>query len=114
MRFLSSGALLNGSDTRRDRISPTGRTGILDVVEASYPPGWEERDGALERTFELRAFPDAIDFVNRVAALAEEADHHPDIAIHYRRVTLRLWTHSKAAITDRDVDLALRIDALDA
>ena len=83
-------------------------------MDSTHPPGWTERDGALERTFELGTFMEAIDFVNRVAALAEEADHHPTIGVDYRRVTLRLWTHSESAITDREVDLALRIDALHA
>ncbi len=81
-------------------------------MDSTYPPGWDERDGAVERTFEFGSFMEGIDFVNRVAALAEQADHHPDIAIGYRRVTLRLRTHSRDAITERDVDLAGRINAL--
>jgi 4a-hydroxytetrahydrobiopterin dehydratase len=70
--------------------------------------GWLEVDGALEQTFELPSFADAIAFVNRVAELAEAANHHPDIAVSYRRVTLRWWTHSAGAITERDRDLAAR------
>jgi 4a-hydroxytetrahydrobiopterin dehydratase len=81
-------------------------------VGEGYPSGWSERDGALERTVEFPTFMDGIAFVNRVAALAEEANHHPDIAIHYRTVTLRLWTHTAQAITERDVRLAERIDQL--
>jgi 4a-hydroxytetrahydrobiopterin dehydratase len=73
---------------------------------------WIETDGALERTVELASFPAAIEFVNRVAALAEEANHHPDIAISYRKVTLRWTTHSAGAITDRDRDLAEQTNAL--
>ncbi|HSP71096.1 MAG TPA: 4a-hydroxytetrahydrobiopterin dehydratase [Gaiellaceae bacterium] len=74
----------------------------------SVPDGWQEQDGALEREFELPSFPDAIAFVNRVAELAEAENHHPDIAISYRRVTLRWTTHSAGGITDRDRDLAER------
>lgn len=74
----------------------------------SVPEGWQERDGALEREFELPSFPEAITFVNRVAELAEAENHHPDIAISYRRVTLRWTTHSAGGITDRDRDLAAR------
>jgi len=70
------------------------------------PEGWSEVDGALERTFDLPSFAAAITFVNRVADLAEAADHHPDIAISYRRVTLRWWTHTAGGITDRDRELA--------
>jgi 4a-hydroxytetrahydrobiopterin dehydratase len=50
--------------------------------------------------------------VNRVGELAESANHHPDIAIHYNRVVLRWWTHSAGGITDRDRDLAAQVDAL--
>jgi 4a-hydroxytetrahydrobiopterin dehydratase len=73
---------------------------------------WHEIDGALERTFELGSFGDAIAFVNRVASLAEAEDHHPDIAIAYRKVTLRWTTHSAGGITDRDRTLALRSNGL--
>jgi 4a-hydroxytetrahydrobiopterin dehydratase len=69
---------------------------------------WIEADGALERTFELPSFREAIAFVNRVAGLAEEANHHPDIAVSYRRVTLRWTPHSQGGITPRDHELAAR------
>lgn len=69
---------------------------------------WIEANGALERTFELPSFREAIAFVGRVADLAEEANHHPDIAISYRKVTLRWTTHSEGGITERDHDLAAR------
>ncbi|HVM57345.1 MAG TPA: 4a-hydroxytetrahydrobiopterin dehydratase [Gaiellaceae bacterium] len=74
--------------------------------------GWDEVDGALERTFELGSFAEAIAFVNRVAELAERENHHPHVAIDFRRVTLRWWTHSAAAITERDRKLAAACDAL--
>jgi len=76
------------------------------------PTDWREVDGALQRTFELDTFPAALDFVNRVGALAEEEDHHPDIAISYREVTLRWWTHTAGGITDRDRELAAKTDEL--
>ena len=69
-------------------------------------------DGALERTWELPSFAEAIAFVNRVAEVAEEANHHPDIVISYRKVTLRYWTHSAGAITDQDVAEAARVGSL--
>ncbi|HEY6029630.1 MAG TPA: 4a-hydroxytetrahydrobiopterin dehydratase [Gaiellaceae bacterium] len=78
----------------------------------SIPDGWQERDEALEREFELPSFPEAIAFVNRVAELAEAENHHPDIAISYRRVTLRWTTHSAGGITDRDRELAERSSKL--
>ena len=70
------------------------------------PEGWTEVDKALERTFKFGSFVDSLAFVNRVGELAEAEDHHPDIAIHYDKVTLRWWTHTAGGITDRDRDLA--------
>ena len=67
---------------------------------------WTEVDKALERTFQLDSFVDALAFVNRVGELAEAENHHPDIAIHYDKVTLRWWTHTADGITDRDRELA--------
>ncbi len=67
---------------------------------------WTEVDNALERTFQLDSFVDAIAFVNRVGELAEAENHHPDIAIHYDKVTLRWSTHTAGGITDRDRELA--------
>jgi 4a-hydroxytetrahydrobiopterin dehydratase len=78
----------------------------------SVPEGWLVVDDALEQTFELPSFPEAIGFVNRVAELAEAENHHPDLAISYKQVTLRWTTHSEGGITDRDRDLAVRSAAL--
>ena len=76
------------------------------------PPGWAEVDGALERQFRFESFGDALAFVNRIGELAEDEDHHPDIAIHWNRVTLRWWTHVADAITQRDRELARRTNEL--
>ena len=73
---------------------------------------WREVDGALEQTYELPSFAEAIAFVNRIAELAEAENHHPDITVAHRSVTLRWRTHSAAAITDRDRALARQSDAL--
>ena len=81
-------------------------------METPYPAGWSEVDGALERTFKFRDFAEALAFVNRVGEAPEAADHHPVVAIHWNRVTLRWWTHTKNAITERDVELARRTNEL--
>jgi 4a-hydroxytetrahydrobiopterin dehydratase len=81
-------------------------------MTVSAPEGWTVVDGALQRTFEFESFPAAIDFVNRLAEVAEAENHHPDISIHYRQVTLRWWTHSQNAITERDRALAERSTAI--
>ena len=72
----------------------------------SVPEGWREEDDALVREFELASFPAAIEFVRRLAELAERENHHPDIEIHYNKVVLRWWTHTAGGITDRDRELA--------
>ena len=76
------------------------------------PEGWAEIDGALEREFRFRDFAEALAFVNRVGEAAEAANHHPDVEIHWNRVTLRWRTHSESAITERDVALAARTNEL--
>jgi len=81
-------------------------------VTQPVPEGWDEVDGALERSFRFETFTAAIAFVTAVASLAEQENHHPDIAISYRDVTLRWRTHSADAITDRDRELAERSAAL--
>ena len=73
---------------------------------AGADPDWSEAGGALERTFEFASFAAAIAFVNRLAELAERENHHPDIAVNYRTVTVRWTTHSAGGITDRDRELA--------
>jgi 4a-hydroxytetrahydrobiopterin dehydratase len=67
---------------------------------------WTEQDAALTREFELDSFPAAISFVDRLAELAESENHHPDIDIRYRRVTVRWTTHSEGGITEKDREMA--------
>ena len=74
-------------------------------------PGWVREGEAIRRRYALGTFAQAIAFVNRVAALAEEADHHPDILVQYDRVTLTLSSHDAGGLTERDFRLAARIDA---
>ncbi len=77
-------------------------------------PGWslEENAKRLTRRFEFADFRKAIEFVNRVADVAEEQGHHPDIAIHYNKVDLVLWTHKIGGLHENDFILAARIDRL--
>jgi 4a-hydroxytetrahydrobiopterin dehydratase len=73
---------------------------------------WEEREGALVREFELGSFRDAMAFVDRIAELAEAENHHPDIDIRHRRVTVRWTTQSAGGVTERDRELAERTSGL--
>lgn len=75
-------------------------------------PQWSFRDRAIEREFKFKDFREAIEFVNKVAALSEAADHHPDIFISYNRVRLALSTHKVAALSCKDFVLAKQIDPL--
>jgi 4a-hydroxytetrahydrobiopterin dehydratase len=75
---------------------------------------WKEQDNALVREFEFESFPQAIAFVDRLAEVAESENHHPDIDIRYRKVTVRWTTHSEGGITERDRAMAERTSALAA
>lgn len=72
----------------------------------TVPEHWSEIDGKLVRELEFGDFLGAIAFVNRLADLAEAENHHPDIEIAYRKVTVRWWTHTAGGVTDRDRVLA--------
>lgn len=75
-------------------------------------PGWEARDGKLQRTFDHKDFVAAMAFVNAMAALAEAEGHHPDFCVHYRRVDVSVWTHAIGGLSENDFILAAKIDAL--
>ena len=74
-------------------------------------PGWERDGDSIVTTVALPTFPDAIAVVDRVAVLAEQADHHPDIDIRWRNLTFRCSTHSAGGITAKDLRLAAEISA---
>ena len=77
-------------------------------------PLWTLGEGAtrLSRRFEFRDFLQAMEFVNRVAQGAETEGHHPDIAIHWNKVDLVLWTHAIGGLHENDFILAAKIDRL--
>ena len=74
-------------------------------------PGWAREGDEIVKWYELPSFPTAIDFVGRIADLAEAADHHPDLDIRYRRLRVALSTHDAGGLTQKDVDLATQIEA---
>jgi 4a-hydroxytetrahydrobiopterin dehydratase len=90
------------------------RTALLDEAEVrdalAELPGWELREGRLVKEFICQDFLDALRFVERVAVPAETMNHHPDVFIHWREVTLSLWTHAAGGITTRDIRLARAIE----
>ena len=91
-----------------------GTTGKLNTESVrgwlSTREGWKRRSNKLTKDFEFGSFRDSIVFVNRVATLADQLDHHPDIDIRYTTVTLTLSTHESGGITEKDLALAAQID----
>ena len=83
---------------------------ILEKLPAAK--GWDRLGDMLVRSWQFPSFRRALEFVNQVAALAEKADHHPDIVLSYRDVRLELSTHSDGGLTTRDFDFASEINAL--
>jgi 4a-hydroxytetrahydrobiopterin dehydratase len=73
--------------------------------------GWTLDGDAIRKQYTFADFPQAIAFVNRIAPDAERADHHPDILINYKRVTLTYSTHDEGGLTERDFAGAAMADA---
>ena len=74
--------------------------------------GWTLEGDAIKKQYTFKDFPAAIAFVNRLAPEAEKADHHPDILINYKRVTLTYSTHSEGGLTEKDFEGAAAADRL--
>ena len=73
--------------------------------------GWKRDGDEIEKKFEFGDFKQSMQFVNKVAAAANAADHHPDIKIQYNTVMMTLSTHSEGGVTEKDFALAQQIDA---
>jgi 4a-hydroxytetrahydrobiopterin dehydratase len=79
----------------------------------SEVPAWNLVEGRLRRRLVFATFVDAMAFVNRVAALAEQEGHHPDFTVHYRQVDFEIWTHAIGGLSENDFILAAKIDGLE-
>jgi 4a-hydroxytetrahydrobiopterin dehydratase len=90
-----------------DKLSDQQRDDALERLN-----GWQAQGEAITRTFQLRDFARAIDFVNAVAEMADDANHHPDIDIRFNKVKITLTTHSVGGLTRSDIELAAGIDAI--
>jgi 4a-hydroxytetrahydrobiopterin dehydratase len=94
-------------DRPRDPLTPDELVeGLVDL------PRWSGDVSGLRRTVELPSFRDAVAAIGRIADVAEELDHHPDIDLRWRTLHLALVTHSAGAVTPMDLRLARRIDAV--
>jgi 4a-hydroxytetrahydrobiopterin dehydratase len=114
----------------RDSPATTPQEGKKSMVEkkslteqelaeklAASAPEWktgknEKGITYIERVKHAAKYMEGIEFVRRVAELAEENNHHPDIFIHYKRITVRYWTHSASGVTLADVQMAGKVDTL--
>jgi 4a-hydroxytetrahydrobiopterin dehydratase len=76
-------------------------------------PGWERRGNQIVKSFVRQDFTQAMVFVNEVAGAAEAAGHHPDIDIRWNTIILALSSHDESGLTERDFQLAARIQELD-
>ncbi|MEX0879729.1 MAG: 4a-hydroxytetrahydrobiopterin dehydratase [Thermoanaerobaculia bacterium] len=96
----------------RGGIAPLTEEAAKDL--AAGASGWrlEEDATRLSRRFEFRDFLEAMKFVNRVAEVAEREAHHPDIAIHWNKVELTLWTHKIGGLHENDFILAAKVNRL--
>ncbi len=94
---------------RPTALTPDGVAAGLERL-----PTWSGDATAIERTVEAPSFPAAIELVRRVADVAEEMDHHPDIDVRWRRVRFALSTHDAGGVTELDLEQARRIDELAA
>ena len=82
------------------------------VIALTALPQWQRNGEIITRTFSFKDFPAAMSFVNAVAELAEQAQHHPDIDVRWNKVTLALTTHDAGGLTEKDFALARQIEKL--
>jgi 4a-hydroxytetrahydrobiopterin dehydratase len=89
------------------RLDDTEIDGKLEGLD-----GWERSGDAIVKRFDNGDFKGSVDFVNRLLPEAEEMNHHPDLEISWKTVTVTITTHSEGGLTDNDFELARRIEAL--
>ncbi len=83
---------------------------ILDKLGETV--GWERRGDGISRVFKFKDFKEAVAFVDKAAEVAEAMDHHPDILISYNTVQLSVFTHSEGGLTEKDFDLAKKVNQI--
>jgi len=85
--------------------------GDLLASKLATLPGWRGADGWLQREYVTDGWRTTMLVVNAIAFLAEAANHHPDLEVHWSRILVRLQTHSAGGVTEKDLQLAERIEA---
>jgi 4a-hydroxytetrahydrobiopterin dehydratase len=91
-------------------VPPLGKEKIKEYL-SQLKSRWEVlEDKKIRKEFKFSGFPEAISFVNKVAKIAEQENHHPDIHIFYRKVVIELWTHAVGGLSENDFILAAKIE----
>ncbi|MBX2861369.1 MAG: 4a-hydroxytetrahydrobiopterin dehydratase [Vampirovibrio sp.] len=75
-------------------------------------PCWTIEENALQRMVDGKTYPASLDLLMQVGQLAETENHHPDMMLHYKRLTIRFWTHTAGGVTELDVAMAQKTEAL--
>lgn len=83
-----------------------------DEVARDLPQGWSTDGGAIKRTYEFGEYMQGVEFATKIAHAADAMDHHPDMALGYKRLEVTISTHSVGGLSPYDLELARRIDAL--
>jgi 4a-hydroxytetrahydrobiopterin dehydratase len=85
---------------------------IKSFLQFMPPTGWNIIEEKLSKKFKFENFSDSLEFVNSVAEISEEMNHHPEILINYDEVTISTWTHEQNSITEKDYNLAEKINLI--
>lgn len=92
------------------KVAPIAGSDVERLL--SKVPGWSLEGLKIGRDFKFKDFVSAMEFVNRVAEIAESEQHHPDFQIHYNLVKVTVWTHAANGLTENDFILAAKINTI--
>ncbi|HYE22264.1 MAG TPA: 4a-hydroxytetrahydrobiopterin dehydratase [Verrucomicrobiae bacterium] len=91
-------------------VHPFDKSKISQYIK-QLPKGWETvANKKIRKEFKFKSFPETMAFVNRVALIAQEEGHHPDMEVHYSRAVIEFWTHSIGGLSENDFIMAAKID----
>ena len=109
--LLREAAKISNKSVEKLAAPPVQKSDVARVIIAlATVPQWQRSGEIISRTFVFKDFPAAMKFVNAVAELAEQAQHHPDVDIRWNKVTLAFTTHDAGGLTEKDFELARQID----
>ncbi len=92
---------------------PSLQASAIKIYLEQLHTSWQIIDEKkIKQTFKFKSFLEAIDFVNKIAKVAEKEGHHPDIYIFYNQVTIELWTHAIAGLSENDFIIAAKIEKI--